>query len=150
MNATRAIVLCGAAALGACAQMQPTPDASRVQPVMAPPPGAEGTTSDLARDPTVTDGDRYKVVTENARVRVLRYHDTPGAKTHQHHHPDSVLQAMSAFKRRLIFPDGRSVDREFKAGDIMWIPPQTHTGENIGTTDTDVVLVELKERPEPR
>jgi uncharacterized RmlC-like cupin family protein len=83
-------------------------------------------------------------VTENARVRVLRYHDVPGMKTHQHHHPDSVLHALSAFKRRLTFPDGRSVEREFKAGDVMWVPAQTHIGENIGTTDTDVLLVEVK------
>ena len=86
--------------------------------------------------------DKYKVVLENERVRVLRYHDAPGAKTHPHHHPDSVLYALSAFKRRLSFPDGKSQEREFKPGDVMWIPAQTHTGENIGTTDTEVLLVE--------
>jgi len=111
---------------------------------MAPPLGAESATADSPGDPIVTDGDKYKLVTENVRVRVLRYHDTPGAKTHPHHHPDSVLHALSAFKRRLTFRDGRAVEREFKAGDVMWVPAQTHVGENIGTTDTDVLLVEVK------
>jgi hypothetical protein len=30
---------------------------------------------DDIRDPVVTDGDKYSVVLENERVRVLRYHD---------------------------------------------------------------------------
>ena len=143
MNATRAIMLWSAATLGACAQVHPA-EMARVQPAMAPPLGAESATADSPGDPIVTDGDKYKLVTENVRVRVLRYHDTPGAKTHPHHHPDSVLHALSAFKRRLTFRDGRAVEREFKAGDVMWVPAQTHVGENIGTTDTDVLLVEVK------
>jgi quercetin dioxygenase-like cupin family protein len=92
--------------------------------------------------PTQTDPDKYVVVLENEKVRVLRYHDTPGQKTGQHHHPDSMLYALSAFKRRLTFPDGTSRERTFKAGDVMWVPAQTHIGENIGDTDTEVLLVE--------
>jgi beta-alanine degradation protein BauB len=95
-------------------------------------------------DPTASDPDKYVSVLENERVRVLRYHDEPGARTAQHHHPDSTLYALSAFKRRLHFPDGSTRDREFKAGDVMWVPAQTHVGENIGTTPTEVLLVELK------
>jgi len=36
----------------------------------------------LAHDPVVTDGDKYKVLLENDRVRVLEYRDRPGEKTH--------------------------------------------------------------------
>jgi len=32
--------------------------------------------------------------------------------------------------------------REFKPGDTIWMPEQVHTGENIGTTDTEVLIVE--------
>jgi uncharacterized RmlC-like cupin family protein len=70
--------------------------------------------------------------------------DRPGDKTHQHKHPDAVLHAQSAFKRRLHFPDGRTKEVSFKAGDVMWVPRQVHIGENIGTTATEVLLVELK------
>ena len=97
-----------------------------------------------AADPTVTDPDKYRMVLENDRVRVLRYHDVPGTTTHQHRHPDSVLHALSAFRRRLHFPDGTTRERDFQTGDVMWIPAQTHIGENIGTTDTEVMLVEIK------
>ena len=98
-----------------------------------------------AADPLVTDADKYKLRIENERVRVLEYHDKPGDKTNMHDHPDFVLYALSAFKRKLTFPDGKTINREFKAGDVIFMKGQTHIGENIGETDTDVVIVELKQ-----
>lgn len=112
----------------------------------APPRTAPTQSSHSAPDPTVTDGDKYRVVLENEHVRVLRYRDNPGAKTRPHHHTEFVLYALAPFRRRLIFPDGTIKERDFKAGDVIWMPEQVHTGENVGTTDTDVVLVELKRR----
>jgi hypothetical protein len=32
------------------------------------------------------------------------------------------------------------------AGRAVWLPAQTHVGHNIGTTDTHVIFVELKEQ----
>jgi quercetin dioxygenase-like cupin family protein len=102
--------------------------------------GFESTT----RDPVVTDGDKYSVVLENERVRVLRYHDKPGDRTSQHAHPDYVFYAESSFKRRLTFPDGRKQEVDVKAGNIIYMKAHVHIGENIGDTNTDVVFVELK------
>jgi len=98
-----------------------------------------------AQDPAKTDGDKYHVVFENAEVRVLDYQDKPGDKTSLHHHPKSVLYALTSFKRKLTFPDGKTAIREFKPGDVLWVEAQTHVGENIGQTETHVVIVELKE-----
>ena len=95
-------------------------------------------------DPIATDGDKYSVVLENERVRVLRYHDQPGERTLQHAHPDYVLYAESSFKRRLTFPDGRSQEVDVKKGSFGWFKAHTHIGENIGDSDTDVIIVELK------
>ena len=50
-----------------------------------------------AHDPVHTDGDKYKMKIENARVRVLEYKDQPRQKTHQHSHPAFVLVALSSF-----------------------------------------------------
>lgn len=94
--------------------------------------------------PNVTDPDKYHLLLENDHVRVLHYQDQPGAKTHPHHHDEFVLYALSAFRRRLIFPDGTVKERDFKPGDVVWMPEQVHTGENTGTTDTDVIIVEQK------
>lgn len=97
-----------------------------------------------ADDPTVTDPDHYRVVFENDRVRVLEYTDTPGAMTHPHSHPDSVMITLSGFRRR-VFTGGREADVDLPAGQARWVGAQSHTGHNTGDTDTHVIFVELKE-----
>jgi beta-alanine degradation protein BauB len=98
----------------------------------------------LAQEPVKSDGDKYKVVLENERVRVLEYRDLPGEKTHEHQHPAFVLYAVAPFKRKIHLPDGKVLMREFKAGDIFYSPDQAHIGENVGNTPTHVIMVELK------
>jgi len=105
--------------------------------------------SAFAQSPVETDGDKYKVVMENTQVRVLEYKDLPGEKTHEHRHPAFVLYAVSAFKRKILLPDGKVLMREFKAGDVMYSPEQVHIGENVGTTPTHVIMVELKTSVQP-
>lgn len=92
----------------------------------------------------VTNPERYKVVFENDRVRVLEYTDHPGEVTTPHQHPDSVMYTLSSFRRRLVSGD---VQREvaLEAGTVGWLPAQQHHGENIGDTPTHVLFVELKE-----
>jgi hypothetical protein len=99
-----------------------------------------------AQDAANTDGDKYKVVLDNAQVRVLEYRDLPGDKTHQHQHPAFVAVALAPFKRKLLMPDGRTVMREFKAGDVVYSAGETHIGENVGATPTHVILVEMKDK----
>ena len=97
-----------------------------------------------AQDPVQTDGDRYKTIFENECVRVLDYKDVPGDKTNQHEHPAFVLYSLSDFKRSINLPDGKVLQRQFKAGDVMWSIAQTHIGKNTGETPTHVILVEMK------
>jgi len=98
-----------------------------------------------AQDPAKTDSDKYKVVLENERVRILEYRDKPGEKTTMHVHPDFVVVARSAFRRRLTLPGGKTMVREFRPGEVLWTDGQSHIGENIGDTDTHVLIIELKE-----
>ena len=95
-------------------------------------------------DPVKIDGDKYKVLLENEKVRVLEYRDVPGAKTTMHYHPDFVVCSLSSFSRRLILGSGKIMEREFKIGEVLWNPAREHIGENTGTTDTHVIIVELK------
>src|SRR5690349_24817115 len=53
----------------------------------------------MSDDPVCTDPDKYEVIFENDRVRVLEYRDLPGGKTHPHQHPDSVMYTLSGFRR---------------------------------------------------
>jgi quercetin dioxygenase-like cupin family protein len=101
-------------------------------------------TAASAQDPTATDGDKYKVLLDNAQVRVLEYSDLPGQRTQQHQHPAFVVYALAPFKRVLRLADGRTMTREFKAGDVLYSSGETHIGENVGTTPTRVLMVELK------
>ena len=100
--------------------------------------------SDTSRDPVVTDGDKYTVLMENERVRVLEYRDSPGQRTTPHYHPDYVLCALSSFNRRLTLSDGRGGVREVRAGEVVWGKAQSHIGGNVGDTDTHVIIVEIK------
>lgn len=97
----------------------------------------------MTDDPVCTDPDKYTVIFENDRVRVLEYRDLPGGQTHPHQHPDSVMYTLSGFRRRLqAGQGGREVAME--PGHAYWLPAQAHAGENIGTTPTHVLFIELK------
>lgn len=98
----------------------------------------------MDRDPTTTNPELYHVLFENDRVRVLEYRDTPGDRTQPHHHPDSVLCALTDFTRR-ISTDGHPIEVGLSTGEVRWMPAQVHTGENIGQTPTHAIIVELKE-----
>jgi len=45
----------------------------------------------------------------------------------------------------LTFPDGQKHEVDVKAGSVVWMKAHIHIGENIGDTNTDVIIVELKE-----
>lgn len=98
----------------------------------------------MSLDPTSTDPDKYQTIFENDRVRVLEYRDKPGDRTSPHGHPDSLMFTLSNFRRRLSAgPDAREV--VMAAETAAWLPAQTHIGENVGTTETHVIFVELKD-----
>ncbi len=100
----------------------------------------------MTLDPVQTNPDHYSVVFENERVRVLEYLDGPGARTTAHDHPDSVMVTLTSFRRRLATGDAER-EVEIAAGTTGWLPAQQHFGENIGTTPTHVIFVELKDSP---
>ena len=97
-------------------------------------------------DPVETNPDLYSVVFENDRVRVLRYLDRPGDRTRPHGHPDSVMITLSSFDRLLVHGD-REVKVHLDAGEVRWLDAQEHSGENVGSSETSTLFVELKEPP---
>ncbi|SMX39511.1 hypothetical protein [Maliponia aquimaris] len=98
----------------------------------------------VAQDAALTDPDLYKTLFENDGVRVLEYRDEPGARTSMHEHPAFVVNALSAFERRLTLPDGKVLNRSFVPGQVLFSEGRTHMGENTGTTPTHIIMVELK------
>jgi quinol monooxygenase YgiN/quercetin dioxygenase-like cupin family protein len=102
------------------------------------------TTLGLAQDPVPRYPENYKVIVENERVRVLDFQLRRGAKEESHSHPAHVVYVVAPFRIRFTFPDGHSVVRVAKAGDILYSEALTHASENIGDTDAHGILMELK------
>jgi quercetin dioxygenase-like cupin family protein len=97
-----------------------------------------------AQDVVKVAGDSHKVLLENAQVRVLAVTIKPGEKVPMHSHPANVSYVLTDGKLRITMPDGKTVEREPKAGTSTWSEPVTHAFENIGTTEYRQVQIELK------
>jgi quercetin dioxygenase-like cupin family protein len=100
----------------------------------------------LAQDPVKVDPNHYKVEFENASVRVLRVKVGPGEKSVMHRHPNAVAIFQTGGRVKFTFPDGKTEERDITAGTTLWTPAITHQPENIGSSEFEVILVELKAR----
>lgn len=98
----------------------------------------------FAQDPVKVDPKHYKVVSENAEVRILSIHYGPHEKSVMHSHPDSVVVYLTDGNTRMHMPDGKSQDHKGKAGEALFTPAGSHLPENIGDKDFNAILVELK------
>lgn len=85
-----------------------------------------------------------KVLLDNDRVRVLRVVTKPGEKLEMHSHPANMVYAISSGKAKFTSTDGKSEERELKAGQAIWSDAVTHSSENVGTAPTRVLVIELK------
>ncbi|HET9840291.1 MAG TPA: cupin domain-containing protein, partial [Candidatus Angelobacter sp.] len=65
-------------------------------------------------------------------------------KSVMHAHPDLVAVFLTDGKVKFSYPDGKTEEREIKAGDAMFTPATVHLPENIGDKAFDVILVEFK------
>jgi quercetin dioxygenase-like cupin family protein len=99
--------------------------------------------SAFAQDPVKVDPAHYKVVLENASVRVLKVSLPAGAKTPMHVHPDSIIIPLTNSKVRFTMPDGKSVDSDLAANSAQYTPAGPHSGANLGAAG-DVIVVEFK------
>ena len=97
-----------------------------------------------AQDPVKVDPNNWKVEFENDQVRVLRVKIGPHGKLGMHDHPANVLITLTDGHVKDIFPDGKTAEREFKAGQATWRDAVKHANENLGDKPTESILIELK------
>ena len=97
-----------------------------------------------AQDAAKIDSAHYKVLSENAQVRILHVHYGPHQKSTMHSHPDSVVVSLSGGKTMFHLPDGKTQVVEMKPGDAMFTPHTVHLPENVSDKPMDAVLIELK------
>ncbi len=86
----------------------------------------------------------YKVVLENDRVRVLDVRTKPGDTSALHGHPDLVCYAITNCTWLLKSPNGDEFRAEIKAGDTIFLDAVEHTAEDVGTSESHALLIELK------
>ena len=98
----------------------------------------------LAQDPVKVDSAHYKLIVENASVRVLKIDYAAGAKSVMHQHPDSIVIPLGNSKVRFTTPDGKFEDMDMPSESAMYTPAGTHNPSNIGTERVDAILIEFK------
>ena len=103
-----------------------------------------GTAALLAQDPVKIDAAHYKVVLDNASVRVLHVSYPVGAKSPMHQHPDSIAIALSPSKVRFGLADGKSQDSDMANETALYIPGGTHSPTNMGQGAVNALVVEFK------
>jgi len=105
---------------------------------------AFASTSALAQDAAKVDPKHYKVLVDNAQVRVLRIHYGPHETSVRHSHPDSVAVYLSDGRIRMLLGNGKTIVSSGKAGGSEFTPAGVHTPTNLSNKPFDAVLVELK------
>ena len=98
----------------------------------------------ISADPVHVDSKHYKIEAENDRVRVLRARYGPREKSVMHGHPPLVAVFLTSNKGRFTFPDGRTEERGWKAGESMVMAAENHLPENLSDDPLEVLLIELK------
>ncbi len=101
----------------------------------------------IAQDPVKVDPKHYKVEFENNQARVLRITYGPHEKSVMHSHPAAVAVFLRDQKAKFTLADGKTLEREMKAGQAIWMAAEKHLPENVGDGPLELILVELKTRP---
>jgi oxalate decarboxylase/phosphoglucose isomerase-like protein (cupin superfamily) len=96
-------------------------------------------------DVLVAAKDVYRLLFENDSIRVMEIELMPGEKALMHNHPHAHLVYVKSTSRlKLTTPEGKERVIDQKAGQTMWVEGGPHEGENIGDTDMDNVVIEVK------
>ncbi len=95
-------------------------------------------------DPASVTPPTHKAAFENQHIRVLDIRIQPGQKVPQHSHPGYLFYALSPFKVKFTYPDGKTEQVEGKPGDLAWRDAETHAAENVGSAELHILNIELK------
>ena len=61
-----------------------------------------------------------------------------------HEHPDSVAIFLTDGKAKFTYPNGKTEEISWKAGQTLWLPVGKHLPENLSDKAFDLIQVELK------
>jgi beta-alanine degradation protein BauB len=64
-----------------------------------------------------------------------------------HGHPASLAVFLTENRARFTFPGGKTEERSWTAGEIMFTPAEEHLPKNLTDKALELVLIELKSLP---
>jgi len=103
-----------------------------------------------AQDPAKVDPKHYKVVYEDASVRLLRITLGPKEKTVMHEHPGGCAINITDVHAKTTLPDGKVSTSDGKAGEGSCSTTTTrHQQENTSDKPIEVYQLELKPTKKP-
>jgi quercetin dioxygenase-like cupin family protein len=97
-----------------------------------------------AQDPAKVSPDTYKLVMENATVRVFRVTGPAGNKVAMHIHPDHIAIALTPAKVQFSAKGGKPETIDMARDSASYVPAGGHESANVGSTPLDAIVVELK------
>lgn len=96
-------------------------------------------------DPVKLSPDKFKVLLENEKVRVVEYILKPGEKDEWHTHPAKSSYVVSGGKLKVFLKNGESIIADEKKGTASWMDyVGEHYVENIGDKTVKIVYTEIK------
>ncbi len=96
-------------------------------------------------DVLVASPDKYRLLLENAEVRVIQYTLQAGEKDNWHTHPAKVSYVLDGGEVKIHTAEGRSFNVVEKTDSASWMGSLgRHYAENTGTTPVRILLVEVK------
>jgi hypothetical protein len=91
------------------------------------------------------NGRTVTVLVENDRVKVYEGRFSPGDKSpRMSDRPPRVEFALTDGQMRNHYPDGKTEDVTWKAGEVKWSERATYQQENVGKTEFRIRVVQLK------
>ena len=94
-------------------------------------------------DPVGVDPEHFKLLLDNAQVRVIEFTAPAGAKIPMHWHPDYITYNFSGGTTTFSYLKGKPVVSKSKAGDAAFHKAENHASL-IGEGEAHVLLVEIK------
>jgi hypothetical protein len=92
------------------------------------------------------DPDVYKVIYEDAQLRIIEAVRKAGVTDKAHGHPvPSIVYSITDCQTKQTTPDGKTMQTDSKAGAARAVPVvHSHTATNTGTTDCKQLFIEKK------
>ena len=89
--------------------------------------------------------DVYKLLLDNAKVRVYQATFRPGAKVPAREFPNHLIYMLT--DGTLVFEQAghKGYEMTFKAGEVQWFPAQARTMENDTDKEVRLLVVEVKD-----